>query len=394
MRSHTTQWRISAPVKRGFNGWGAKVRAELIRPQELDAAQIACWRSIVETGNVYRSPFYTPEFTQAVADARDDAFVAVLEDAGERVGFFPFHRVHRDVAKPIGGPISDYHGPVLTQGFDIDPVLLLKACNLASYDFNHLPIAIKKFSDHAYDRSRSPMLDLSNGYDAYADKPSKRIKNELNNTGRRRRKMEREIGPVSFRFHEASEAVYTQFVALKNQQFKALNVQSAFDVPWLAKALDIIRKAQTPTFAGVFSTLHAGDRLMAAHFGMRSKTVLHWWFPTYDREAAAYGSGIILLNEIARSAQQQGFSIIDLGRGEEPYKSRLANSEMQLCEGSIERVATLPGVLRTCQKTLLSAARPLPLGRYEDYPRRVLARLISGMRLPLHADLKNDRARR
>lgn len=358
------------------------MRAELIRPQELDAAQIERWRSIVDNDIGYRNPFYTPEFTQAVAETRNDAFVAILEDAGETVGFFPFHRLHRSVAKPIGGPISDYHGPVLACGFDLDPILLLQACNLASYDFNHLPTAIRKFADHAYDRSCSPIIDLSNGYEAYADKPSKSTKNELRNTGRRRRKMEREIGPVSFAFHEPSDTIYDQFIALKNQQFNELRVQSAFSVPWIATTLENIRKTQTPAFSGVLSTLYAGDRLMAAHFGMRSKTVLHWWFPTYDREAAAYGSGMVLLDEIARCAQSENIAMIDLGRGEDRYKSKFKNSETQLCEGSIERRATLPGILRTGQKALLSATRPLPLGQYESYPRRALARLISGMRLP------------
>ena len=358
------------------------VRAELIRPQELGPAQIERWRSIIDNQTGYHSPFYAPEFTQAVAEARDDAFVAVLEDAGETVGFFPFHRLHRGVAKPIGGPISDYHGPILANGFDPDPAWLLNACGLASYDFNHLPAAIARFSAGAFATSQSPMINLEAGYDGYKSKASKRVKNELSNTRRRRRKMEREVGPISFAYHETSDALYEQFIILKNKQFRALGVQSAFSIPWIAKTLDIIRQSQFPGLSGVFSTLHAGEKLMAAHFGMRSKTVLHWWFPTYDREASAYGSGIILLTELASCADEEGFSSIDLGRGDEIYKARLKTNEIQLCEGSIERPATLPGMLRTGQKVLLSAARPLPLGRFESYPRRALARLISGMSLP------------
>ncbi len=358
------------------------MRATLIRPKELDASQIDLWRSITEKVSIYRSPFYAPEFTLAVGEARDDAFVAVLESDGETKGFFPFHRLRRGVAKPIGGPISDYHGPILKQGFDPDPIRLLEACDLASYDFNHLPTEIRKFSDHAYDRSRSPIIDLPNGYDGFVENPSKTTKNELRNTGRRRRKIEREIGPISFKFHDTSDAKYEQFISFKNQQFSALRVESAFDVPWIARTLELVRKARAPSFAGVFSTLCAGDRLLAAHFGMRSRTALHWWFPTYDRAAAAYGSGMVLLDEIARCAQQHGVTVIDLGRGDDPYKFKFKNSETQLCEGSVERRSTLPGVLRTSQKAFLSAARPLPLGPFESYPRRALARLISGMRLP------------
>ena len=358
------------------------MRAEVIRPQELGPAQIERWRSIINNQTGYHSPFYAPEFSQAVAEARDDAFVAVLESAGKTVGFFPFHRLHRGVAKPIGGPISDYHGPILAMGLDLDPAWLLKVCGLASYDFNHLPTAIDGFSSNAYASSQSPIINLEGGYDGYVSQASKSVKKVLSNTNRLRRKMEREIGPVSFEFQEASNTVFQQFVVLKDQHFRKLRVQSAFSIPWVAQTLERIRRTQSPEFAGVFSTLHAGDKLMAAQFGMRSKTVLHWWFPTYDREAVAYGPGITLLTEVASCASEQGFSVVDLGRGDESYKSRLKTNETQLCEGSVELSATLPGILRSGQKALLSAARPLPLGRFESYPRRALARLISGMRLP------------
>ena len=56
------------------------------------------------------SPYFCPEFTQAVGDVREDAFVGIVEDAGEFVGFFPFQRRALGVGKPIAGPLSDYQG--------------------------------------------------------------------------------------------------------------------------------------------------------------------------------------------------------------------------------------------------------------------------------------------
>ncbi len=358
------------------------MKAHVIRPQDLDAGHLTQWRAIIDREKTYRSPFYSPEFTCAVAAARSDAYVAIIEDAGHAVGFFPFHRLRGGVAKPIGGPISDYQGPVFSRERAVDPQALLALCGLASYDFNHLPLAIDKFSALSYSRSRSPLVDLSGGYEAYAASQGKSWKSAMKAMRRRWRKTEREIGPIRVTYHDASDDMYARHKAMKNALYDKLRVRSVLDVPWVSDALDTIRKTQTPEFAGVMTTVHAGDRLMAAHFGMRSKTVWHWWFSSYDLAMANYGSGIILINEALRIAHEHGLHIIDFGRGEAEYKTTFSNDATPLCEGSAERTGTLAGALRTGQKALLSAARPLPLGKFESYPRRALARLISGMQLP------------
>ncbi len=362
------------------------MKARVIRPQELDAGALARWRTMIDGAPLYRNPFYAPEFTRAVADARQDAYVAVIEDAGETVGFFPFHKLRGGVAKPIGGPISDYQGPIFAAGFAPDPQGLLKACGLASYDFNHLPLAMQNFADLSYARSRSPHVDLSDGYETYANGQSKSWRSAMKAMRRRWRKTEREIGPIRFTYHDAADDIYDRHKGMKNKLYEKLGVRSVLDAPWVAAVLDSIRKTQTPEFAGVMTTVHAGEKLMAAHFGMRSRTVWHWWFSSYDLETANYGSGIILIHEALRCANDHGLDIIDFGRGEAEYKTTFSNGATPLCEGSAERAGTLPGALRTGQKALLSVARPLPLGKYESYPRRALARLISGMRLPALSD--------
>ena len=55
-------------------------------------------------------------------------------------------------------------------------------------------------------------------------------------------------------------------------------------------------------FQGVLSGLYIGEKLVAAHFGMRSRRVLHWWFPAYDPELGKYSPGAQLLLELSRAA--------------------------------------------------------------------------------------------
>jgi len=87
-------------------------------------------------------------------------------------------------------------------------------------------------------------------------------------------------------------------------------------------------------FGGLLSTLHAGPNLIAAHFGIRSDSVLHWWFPVYAAEHARLAPGWMLLRELVIAAPALGIDRIDLGRGDDEYKRRAKTGETQVCQGS------------------------------------------------------------
>lgn len=92
---------------------------------------------------------------------------------------------------------------------------------------------------------------------------------------------------------------------------------------------------------------HAGETLVAAHFSMRSSTVWHWWFPVYSLDHYSYSPGSLLLMKVAEAAAAQGHLLLDLGKGDEPYKLSFADCSTPLVEGLVSR------------PTLLTAARNL-----------------------------------
>ena len=320
----------------------------------------------------------------AIDQARDDARVALLECDGETIGFFPFHRLKGAIGKPIGGPISDYQGPILKPGILIDPIALLKACKLKSYDFNHLPVSVETFSPHAYDFTQSPHIDLSEGFDAYTERQPKKYKKRVREMSRCLRKAEREIGAVEFMTHDPADETYHEHVAHKVDMLNRMRVRSALDIGWVQKALEIIRYTQEVDFAGVMTIVRADGEFFAAHFGIRSETDWHWWFPSYNPEMSKYGPGIMVIHHATEKARDLGITRIDFGRGNSEYKFTFGNGETPLCEGSVECPNSLAGMLRKTQKAALAMTKPLPLGKYESYPRRTFARLISGMHLPSH----------
>src|SRR3712207_5406485 len=103
------------------------MKVTVVPAKRLTEDLIIRWSEIQQKNPDLCSPFFCPDFTQAVAAVRDDAFVAVIDD-GE--AFFPFQKTSMGFGRPIGGPVSDYHGLVAPQDAKHDLKALMRACKL------------------------------------------------------------------------------------------------------------------------------------------------------------------------------------------------------------------------------------------------------------------------
>ncbi len=357
----------------------------LVAPGELTQRDLDTWRDIQMASPAFHSPFFSPEFSLAVGRSRSDCCIAVLERHGRTIGYFPFHRTPGGVGKPIGGPISDYQGPILAPDTQCEGNDLLAASRLKSYDFNHVPMALTTVSAGSLHDAYSPHIDLSSGYASYVSSRPKPGRSAIKDTERRRRKLEAECGAIRFVMDDRSPEAQSQLFDMKRASYRRLGVPCAFDVPWIARTLEHIRNATGPHFSSVLSTAYVGEKLISAHFGMRTATTLNWWFNSYDFNHRDRSPGLILLLLAAEMAPDHGLSLIDLGRGDEPYKRNFANGGTIVCEGSIERSRTIPGALRQLQKLAVRSLARIPMGRFESWPRRASARFLTGVRLPTQA---------
>jgi CelD/BcsL family acetyltransferase involved in cellulose biosynthesis len=123
----------------------------------------------------------------------------------------------------------------------------------------------------------------------------------------------------------------------------------------------------------VLSTLRIGDQLVAAHMGMRSHNVLHWWFPAYDKQFAKVSPGLILLLELTRTAAAMGIREIELGPGDEPYKELVANNQIMIASGFIGS-ASVPLWLRYMAHKAEKMAIRLPIAQ-RTWPGRLVRRI-------------------
>jgi len=333
------------------------LKTTILPAAELSEDLCARWRAIQADNIDLANPFFAPEFTKAVAAVRPETKVAVIEDAGIIQAFLPYHPGKLGFGQPVGEILSDYHGLVAPAEFDMPPKLLLCQTGLVAWDFNHAPATQRVLRPGMKLPSSSPIIDLSAGYAAYLD-AHRSAKNELM---RKYRRLEREVGPVRFVDRSEDKGLLEMCLNLKSRQYVRTGVRDIFVTPWMRDLIFALQNTRSDGLTGILSILFAGDKVVSLHFGMRSATVWHWWFPAYDTAYAKYSPGVLLLLKMAETCKETGVTSIDLGQGNAHYKMRLSNGSHPLMVGSIER-ASAQVVARTGIHSLRKIVRESPLG--------------------------------
>lgn len=353
------------------------VEIDVIAAAALSDTEIAHWRSIQESNPALVSPYFSPEFTRLVAAVRDDVFVAVLHQQGETVGYFPFQRGRWKIGQPVGGVVSDYQGVIVADGVPCEPATLVRACGLRAWDFDHLIAAQTEFAPYHRISTCSPMMDLSQGYEAYLAERRAGGGDKISDLQRLERKLERDHGTVTFVPHETNPQLLETLIDWKTSQFVRTGVRNLFAQPWICNFIRRLHATDTPGFGGVFSVLSAGGRPVAMSLDLRSHAVRHGSFTAYDLEFSRYSPGMLLLLMSAQHAASVGLQTFDLGKGDMPYKQQLATSAVPLCEGSVECSAALT-LMRRLRGAAAGAIRSSPLRRPASVVKRRLQRWVRG----------------
>jgi hypothetical protein len=104
---------------------------------QLSQGKLNVWSQFQRANSDLDSPYFRREFTQVVAEVRNDVEVAVLKVAGELIRFFPYQRGRGGVARLVGGRLSDFQGIPICQNFALNADQLIKICQLKAWHFDH-----------------------------------------------------------------------------------------------------------------------------------------------------------------------------------------------------------------------------------------------------------------
>jgi CelD/BcsL family acetyltransferase involved in cellulose biosynthesis len=287
----------------------------VVRPAELGPGEIAAWHRLQRQSEVQASPFLCPEFAVAVGECNPSARVAVLADGGQLAGFFPFEQ-------------------------------LLRACGLSEWQFDHLVEGQLSFAPYVTMVSPSPVIDLADGFGAYAGQLQARSPQFCRDTARKARKLERELGELRLEADSRDSAELRALMAWKSDQYRRNGWVDVFDRQWIAELVERLFATRGATFGGLLSVLYAGDKPVAAHFGLRAGRVLAHWFPAYDAQLARHSPGLIQHLRMAEQTSALGVELIDMGTGTERYKQTLRSRDLMVAEGVVTRGPVAAGAHR------------------------------------------------
>jgi CelD/BcsL family acetyltransferase involved in cellulose biosynthesis len=313
------------------------VKVDVVRPSELGENELSLWRQVQESHPNLTSPFLSPYFALAVERARSSTRVAVLSDSAGIIGFFPYEQRRFRTGAALAKGLSDVQALVVPPTTDLDLRSVLRACRIRIWEFDHLLGHQAELLNSAASRfvqERSPTIDLRDGFDAYEQRQRISSSSLFQSTGRKRRKLERERGPVRLVLDDAERSHLPQVLHWKSAQYRRTGRQDRFANPDTLSLVHDLLDVRQPTFSAPLTVLLAGDTVVAGHLGLRSESTLAWWFPAYDPDFSQYSPGLVMLLELARAIPPEGLSLLDLGKGDELYKERLRNREIPLLRGA------------------------------------------------------------
>lgn len=352
------------------------MKIDVVRPDELGPDEIAAWKAIQAGSPELRSPYLAPEWMLALQaaggpDARGGR-VAVLRDGNDTIGFFPA-RVGPFAATAPGAPLCDYQGLVARPGVAPDARDLARALRTPRIDLQNALAGQPTFAPFLKGACESHLLDLSDGFDAYAAGRKAAGSGILPDTAKKMRKLAREVGEPVFCDAGACEDWRTA-MEWKRAQYRATGQTDIFAIPWTGALLDRLRATSTDDFGLRFFTLRAGGRLLATHMALQNGPVLHAWFIAHDEELQRYSAGVALIVEILRWGAARGITEVDLGPGDYRFKLSLRSGVRPLGYGFVGR-ASASTAARWAQFRVRDAAEALPLGRWSHLPGKAMRRM-------------------
>ncbi len=303
---------------------------------DLTRDELEAWSGLQRRHSVFDNPFFRSEFSALWSEYEDDVEVAVLRVGDRCVGFWPFQRKTGNVAVADGLGLRSYEGVVCDPRVSWSPETLLKGCRLSGWKFEHLVDAQANLQPFYWEIWKAPLIDLADGSESFLERKRRERSRTIELVHRKVRRLERDVGRLRFVPSTDDGGVLEAIIEWKRAQFRRIRVPDHLAAPWRRELVKRIAALRSEDFSGMTSALYAGEHLLAAHLGIRSRSLLHGWLPVYNRSFQTYSPGIIMWAMLANEAPALGITRIDLAKGHEPYKDHLKTGDRIVAEGAVD----------------------------------------------------------
>jgi CelD/BcsL family acetyltransferase involved in cellulose biosynthesis len=311
------------------------MRAEVLLPSELPDADLARWRAWCEATPEFASPLLGPEFARLVQSVRPDSRVAVFRDGGETVGYLAHHRRPDGFARPIGATFSDYHALITPPGSRLDVPTALAAAKIKAFRYCAIIDPHGLFADTSHPGEPGWQIQVTPTAEAYRETIRAGNPKRYKNFRRLQNKLEREVGPIELRPRNSDAAAFETLLAWKRRQYRETGLHDTLRAEWGSRLMRAAFEQRIGDLRGVMTTLHAGGRLVAGHFGLACRGVWHGWISAMDPELCSCGPGTVMMLQLPEIVAALGVETYDMAPWHEHYKAPFATRAQPTLEGVV-----------------------------------------------------------
>lgn len=353
------------------------MKVEVIRPDRLSPSQIEAWQKLRSSHADFANPYFSPDFTRAVAMVRQDVEVAILLEGEAPIGFFPFQREGHH-GRPLAAKATDYHGVIVDPQTQWSLAEMLTGAGLSSFEFDHLLASQSQWQSGVLQTAPSFQCHVGDDGNAFLESRRAIHKGRFSTILGLRRRMIRELGPLHFQIADPDPDALRTMIRWKREQYQAQGLFDVFSVDWIRKLLWETFENPRKNLAGVHATLRAGDTLVATCFALHSGSVRHEWFCAYDAAHHKLSPGLQLLVSLLEDASRHGIRLIDMGRGSSHYKEIFSNQQIDVAEGFVD-LSPMRAALRRSWSAFYQWAHHTPLRKTFRAPGRMVRRAMDAI---------------
>jgi len=300
------------------------------RASELSEIDRSAWAALRASNPETYSPYFHLNYTVLLSELRDDVFIACVYENDLPIAFLPYQGER--FARPVGAPMTDYHGFICSAGATFNALEILKAAGIGAYHFS--AVTNSHMSPHIQSEESGVMMNINNGAESWRAARDSSYRRHLKSNRRRIRKASEDIGEPRFVWQSKDQAIFDQLINWKKQKFLETGKYDVLSADWTMQLLTRLWKKSHGELNCDMQVLYFGDRLAAIDLGLSDGQTFHSWIVAYDGELHSYAPGIQLLEGLI-DASALGYKRIDLGVGTDGYKRHYATEAIKTGAGFI-----------------------------------------------------------
>lgn len=310
---------------------GTPLTVNVKRAPDLSETDRLAWATLRGSNPLTYSPYFHLDYTELLSSLRDDVFIACVYDKEQPIAFLPYQGER--FARPVGAPMTDYHGFICAPDANLNPVEILKTTGIGAYHFSSA--VNPQMSPHFQSEDDGVMMEIINGAQFWREARDSSYRRHLKSNRRRIRKATEDIGAPRFVWQSKSQAIFDSLIAWKKQKFAETGKYDVLSAEWTMQLLTQLWQRSSGGLRCDMQALYFGDHLAAIDLGLSDGLTFHSWIVAYDGDLHSYAPGIQLLEGLIDISKELGYNRIDLGVGTDGYKRHYASDTMKIGTGFI-----------------------------------------------------------